>query len=168
MLVQSSSRSGLSVSFSQMSPVFASSVSAKGFSFLGLTTFASKSRALGIDFDVISQRASVFLVSRWSCVIASARSLSLTLSLTLSLSLSLFPLSFLSLSSFSHPFFKRKRSTDLFPTKFTFDSLRLPPSRHQELRYSKSIRRCVGVDKTTNVRKDLSEHHSRKSLCQTS
>ena len=70
-LVQSSSWSGLSVSFSHVSLVFASCVSAKGLSFLGLRTFASKPRALAIAFDVINQRASVFLVSRCSCVIAS-------------------------------------------------------------------------------------------------
>ena len=68
-LVQSSSRSDLSVSFSQMSLVFSSSVSARGL--MGLTTFASKSNALATDFDVMSQRASVFLVPRWNCVIAS-------------------------------------------------------------------------------------------------
>ena len=54
-----------------VSLVFASKVSARSFSFLKLTTFASKSRALAVAFNIISQRASVFLVSRWSCLIAS-------------------------------------------------------------------------------------------------
>ena len=43
----------------------------RGFGFLVLATFASWSKVLAIDFDVISQRASVILVSRCSCVIAS-------------------------------------------------------------------------------------------------
>ena len=51
--------------------VFSSSVSARGLSFLGLTAFASRSKALAIDFDITSHRASVFLVSTWSCMIAS-------------------------------------------------------------------------------------------------
>ena len=38
---------------------------------MGLQTPASKSRALAVDFNVMSHKASVFLVSRWSCVIAS-------------------------------------------------------------------------------------------------
>ena len=50
---------------------FSSSVSARGLSFLGLTAFASRSKALAIDFDITSHRASVFLVSTWSCMIAS-------------------------------------------------------------------------------------------------
>ena len=61
-LVQSPSVSGLPVSCSQMSLVFASNCTARGLIVLGHTTFAT-------DFDVISYRASVFLVSRLSCVI---------------------------------------------------------------------------------------------------
>ena len=44
----------------------------RGLSFSGLTTFAWKSRAVAIDFDVTSYRASVSLVPR-SCVIALTR-----------------------------------------------------------------------------------------------
>ena len=48
--------------FSFLSPVSQPEVTA-----LGLTTFASKARALAIDFEVIGNKASIFLVSKWSC-----------------------------------------------------------------------------------------------------
>ena len=55
-----------------MSLVVVSNVSARSSSFLGLTTFASKSRAVALMTSTSSsQRASVFLVPRCSCVIAS-------------------------------------------------------------------------------------------------
>ena len=69
--VQSSPLNDLSTSFSQIPFVFASSFSGRGFIFLGFTTFASKSRALGIDFEVMSHNASDFLESKCNCVITS-------------------------------------------------------------------------------------------------
>ena len=70
-LVQSSSSSDLSNNVSQMHFVLASNVSARGFIFLEFPTFASKSRDLAIDFEVMSHRASDFLESKCSCATAS-------------------------------------------------------------------------------------------------